>query len=372
MAGDRQPRPAGADAHRAAELQTLRQLVRIPSPTGSEERAASYLADRMAELGYAARIDDAGNVIGEAGDEAAPVIMMVGHVDTVPGVIAVREASGRLFGRGTVDAKGSLAAMVHAGARAARTAIPARLVVVGAVDEENMSRGANHLLESIRRPDALLIGEPSGVDAVVVGYKGVLRFDYQVHRAPAHSSSPEAGAVEVAADLWQAVVARLRSQYPAGPMFSRALPALIAVNGGAEDACASISCRLPAGFRTDAFVEWVRGYAEGANVTVIENVPSVRTSRADPLVAAMCEAVRGRLAQATIKVKLGTCDMNILSPGWHVPAVAYGPGDSQLDHTSAEHIDLGDYLLAIDVLADALPAIARRLATRVHVPGGRR
>lgn len=70
------------------------------------------------------------------------------------------------------------------------------------------------------------------------------------------------------------------------------------------------------------------------------------------------DAVRRRTGDVSIKVKLGTSDMNILAPHWGVPALAYGPGDSKLDHTDEEHISLEEYLLGVDVLAEALPALA--------------
>jgi [amino group carrier protein]-lysine/ornithine hydrolase len=354
-----------------AAVETLRDLVAIPSFSGGEQRAAEYLAERMAHLGYAVRVDDAGNVVGEIGGPGDPTIMMVGHLDTVRGTLPVREVDGVLHGRGTVDAKGPLAAMAHAGARAGGPAC--RLVVVGAVDEEDASRGAHHLLATAERPDVLLIGEPSGADAVVVGYKGILRFDWRVRRPAAHTSSPAERAVEVAAGFWSSVRDRFAAD-PAAPAFDRAIPALTALRGDLVEACARVSCRLPRGFDTASFLTWVRGWAAGTEVTVHEDLPAVRTSRADPLVRAVVDAVARVTGRAGVKVKLGTSDMNVLAPGWQVPAIAYGPGDSALDHTDEERIVVADYLTAIDVLTRALPDVAARLSARepaaTRTPGG--
>lgn len=342
---------------RAEELWTLRRLVEIPSPSGEEAAAAAFLAARMAAAGYAVRTDAAGNVIGEIGDPAGPVIAMVGHMDTVPGTIPVRESGGLLFGRGTVDAKGPLSAMVHAGARAAPAA-RARIIVVGAVDEEAASRGAHHLAATLDRPDVLLIGEPSGVDGVVVGYKGLLRFHYDVRCPPAHTSSPADRAAELAAGLWQAVRGLLDEGHGGERLFDRAVPALVGIEGGLTNAQARVSCRIPRGFDTEAFLAAVRRRVPGGEITVVEHVPAVRTSRGAPLVRTFAQVVRRLAGPASIKVKLGTSDMNILAPHWRVPAIAYGPGDAALDHTDEEHISVEDYLLAIDVLSEALPAIA--------------
>ncbi len=346
------------------ELLTLRRLVEIPSPSGQEAEAVGYLAARMARLGYTVRTDPVGNVIGEIGVAAGPTVMMVGHIDTVSGAIPVRESGGVLFGRGTVDAKGPLAAMVHAGVRAAgggAARFPGRVVVVGAVDEEGLSRGARRLAADAARPDALIIGEPSGVGGVVVGYKGLLSFDYRVRCPSAHTSTQAPRAVEVACDVWRALRDRLAGEHADRPLFDRALPALVCLEGGITEARARISCRTPRGFDPEALLAWVRAFAADAEVSVREQLPAVRTGRADAAVRAFAAAVRRRVGQPRLLVKLGTSDMNILAPHWSLPAVAYGPGDSALDHTDQEHIVLDEYLLAIDVLADALPALAADL-----------
>ncbi|MET9853376.1 M20/M25/M40 family metallo-hydrolase [Streptomyces sp. NPDC006450] len=362
-----------ADLDRVEATRTLRGLVEIPSLSGEEAEAGAFLAERMKGLGYDVRTDAVGNVIGEIGDPTGPVIMMVGHLDTVPGILPVRESDGLLFGRGTVDAKGPLAAMAHAGARAAASGA-GRFVVVGAVEEEATSRGAHHLAATLDAPDALLIGEPSGAGAVVVGYRGVLRFRYDVSCPPAHTSSPGPRAAELASDLWQAVRGLLPADAADGPLFDRASPALVALEGGLTRAHADISCRIPRGFDADRFLDAVRERAAGEHavvgeITLIEHVPAVRTGRGGPLVRTFADAVRRRTGDVSIKVKLGTSDMNILAPHWGVPALAYGPGDSKLDHTDEEHISLEEYLLGVDVLAEALPALAQTLTRPADVPG---
>ncbi|MGP0052373.1 MAG: acetyl-lysine deacetylase, partial [Solirubrobacteraceae bacterium] len=62
-----------------------------------------------------------------------------------------------------------------------------------------------------------------------------------------------------------------------------------------------------------------------------------------------------------LKLKTGTADLNIIAPHWPVPLAVYGPGDSRLDHTAGEHIDLVEYALAIDVLRHALERVAEGL-----------
>jgi LysW-gamma-L-lysine carboxypeptidase len=357
----------------ADEVALLRRMVEIDSPTGAEAEVVDFLAKRLATLGFAASVDEAGNVVGEIGDPHGPLVMLIGHVDTVGGTVPVRLDGDLLHGRGTVDAKGPLATMICAAARAASTC-GARVVVVGAVDEEGTSRGAYHLLDRYA-PEAVVIGEPSGVSAVVTGYKGVFRFRYEVTRPPTHSSTAEEKATEVAADFWTVVRDRLAGRYPDGPLFERAIPALLGFRGDTERAELQISCRVPVDFDGLAFQAELRELAGDATVTLVERTPAVRAPRTDPVARSISAAIRRRGVPPVTKVKLGTSDMNIVAQRWNVPMATYGPGDSRLDHTAHEHIDLCEYRTAIDVLADALAGIAdtarHRAAARSKTEGHR-
>src|SRR5215204_4238078 len=113
----------------------LEQMLHISSVSGQEGQVARYLVDQMQSLGFHSYADDAGNAVGEAG--AGPEIVLLGHIDTVPGVVPVRIDNGNLYGRGSVDAKGPFATFVAAAARLiARGEMRARLVLIGAVEEE--------------------------------------------------------------------------------------------------------------------------------------------------------------------------------------------------------------------------------------------
>jgi [amino group carrier protein]-lysine/ornithine hydrolase len=348
-----------------AEITLLRRMVEIPSVTGDEAELAGFLAATMSANGFRARVDEVGNVVGEIGDPAGPLIMLLGHIDTVAGTPPVRMDGERLYGRGAVDAKGPFATMICAAARAAGVA-GARLVLVGAVDEEGGSRGAVHLLDRYE-PDAVVIGEPSGVDCVVLGYKGVFRFDYEVTRPLTHSSSAEEKATEVAAAFWQELRARLADRYPDGPLFDRAIPTLIAFEGDLERARLCVSCRTPVDFDIVALRAELREMAGDAQITIIERTAAVRSPRTDPVARALAAAIRRRGATPVTKLKLGTSDMNVVSQRWTAPMATYGPGDSRLDHTPDEHIDLRDYRTAIGVLAEALPEIAQMARERVAI-----
>jgi LysW-gamma-L-lysine carboxypeptidase len=82
--------------------------------------------------------------------------------------------------------------------------------------------------------------------------------------------------------------------------------------------------------------------------------PAVRCPKNTPVVRALLRAIRDRGGEPTFKLKTGTSDMNVVCPAWGVAGVAYGPGDSHLDHTPREHVVVDEYLKAIDVLEQSL------------------
>ena len=183
----------------------LIELVRRYSPSEHEAPAVTYLVEWMQAHGFDAWIDEAGNACGIRGTPDAPhTLMLLGHIDTVPGEIPVRIADGKLYGRGSVDAKGSLAAFADA---ASQAIIPAgwRVVVIGAVEEEIATSKGAYFVRDRFAPDVCIIGEPSGADRITLGYKGRLLVDYTLRRPVVHSSRPEPTVGALGAAFWQAV-----------------------------------------------------------------------------------------------------------------------------------------------------------------------
>src|SRR5712692_1113703 len=182
-----------------ADLDLVRGLVEIPSVSRREGDAVEWLVVRMSERGFRASVDDSGNAVGEIGDGPVHVVLL-GHIDTVPGEIAVRVEGDELVGRGAVDAKGPLAAFVAA---ASEPVAGVRVTVVGAVEEESpTSRGARHRAKG-PAPDWCVVGEPSGWDAVTVAYKGRLTVRIALSREARHGASPGPTIVEEALTIWE-------------------------------------------------------------------------------------------------------------------------------------------------------------------------
>jgi LysW-gamma-L-lysine carboxypeptidase len=339
----------------------LERMLAIPSPSGGEGALADFLAGEMRGLGMTATVDEAGNVIGEAGAADRPRILLLGHLDTVDAPLPARRRGDVLWGRGAVDAKGPLAAMICA---AATARADARVVVAGAVEEETPgSRGARFLAATQPAPDAVVIGEPTGWCGVGIGYKGRTGIRYEVCRPATHSSSPEEKAVEVAIRFWLDV-GRLAEEPLDGRRFDVPTAALVRLEGDIERASATIVVRTPPDFDLDGFERRLALVARGGAVTLDERTPAVRRDRRDPAVRCLSAAIRELGGSPRPTLKHGTSDMNVVGQAWSCPMAAYGPGDSSLDHSGDERLELAELDRAVGVLGEALPALVAELAPR--------
>jgi LysW-gamma-L-lysine carboxypeptidase len=353
----------------AADIQLLHDAVAIPSFSTHEGAVATLLARAMTARGICSHIDRVGNVIGTVGDRG-PHIVLLGHIDTAPGTIPVRMTDQILYGRGAVDAKGPLCAFIAATARLAQHAeLGFRLTVIGAVEEEcATSRGAHYAARNYR-PEACIIGEPSGVDRVTLGYKGRVLLDIKTVLPSAHSAGATASAAEQCMSVWQRIQAYcVRANIDTARLFEQCLPSLRHIASGSDGmtewATATIGIRLPPGRAPWELMRDVGGYGDHTTTLLFRDVsPAWQSPRTDRAATAFSSAIRALGMTPTMIHKTGTADMNVVGPRWQCPIIAYGPGDSRLDHTPDEHIVLSEYLRAIDVLIDALPRLAHRLGS---------
>jgi LysW-gamma-L-lysine carboxypeptidase len=87
--------------------------------------------------------------------------------------------------------------------------------------------------------------------------------------------------------------------------------------------------------------------------------PAYRAEKNTPLVRAFLNGIRSTGGTPTFSLKTGTSDMNLVTPSWGCPAVAYGPGDSSLDHTPHEHLMIAEYQKSITILQKVLEQLMR-------------
>ena len=347
---------------------TLIGLVSHYSPSGQEREAVEWLVRRMKSLGYDdALIDEAGNAVGLMGQGEKQVVLL-GHIDTVPGKIDVKRNTRSmppreiLCGRGSVDAKGPLACFVDAVAK-----VGARegwqFVVIGAVEEERDSDGARFVVTQ-HKPDFAIIGEPNQWDRIALGYKGSAWANLTVKRAQVHPASGEQTASEAAIEAWLAIKTYVDSfNADRQKAFDRLLLTLRSMESDSGEfeqwARLKLEIRLPLDVSPEA---WYEKLAEIVGDVEVERfgfaIPAWECEKNTPLVRAFLSGIRAGGGEPRFVYKTGTADLNIVAPIWKCPAVVYGPGDSALDHTQNEHIALEDYRRAVEIISGVLSKLA--------------
>lgn len=349
--------------------QIVIDLVETPSVSGSERAAVEKFVSQAVSMNLRAEIDAAGNGIAHRGPPLADAtlhIVLLGHIDTVPGNIPVRVSDGVLFGRGSVDAKGPLAAMLCA---AATVELPPEvaLTVTAAVGEETPdSPGAHHLATQFR-PDACIIGEPSGWDGVTLGYKGSATCVMSTQAACAHTAGPDASAADQLLRAWSLVIAEVHRFNSVSERAFDQIQATVrqiksTTDGLTEHAELLAGFRLPPAVSPTELKELIDRVIEQTCVVRWNRAdPAYQTDRNDPVVRALSQAIRANGSTPRPKVKTGTADMNVVGPIWRCPIAAYGPGDSSLDHTPNEHLHLDEYHRSIQVLRQAIGGLAAEL-----------
>jgi LysW-gamma-L-lysine carboxypeptidase len=347
------------------EVTFLEELISIPSPSGEEDAVAQYLVKQMATLGFRAHRDEVGNAIGAIGSpQATQEILLLGHMDTVPGLIPVRRRGTRLYGRGAVDAKGPLAAFILAAARVAPQLEDARVVVAGVVEEEAHGRGARHLARTFAPPSCVIIGEPSYWEGITLGYKGMLTIDYRRVQPGGHSAGEIPGPAEKAVGFWNRLMTYAEEVNDGrSGRFDTLDPALRdfrTFGDGLDDGVEmNIVVRLPPGADPEDLKQRMQAWCNGATrVSFPGSDPPFQAEKNTPLVRALLRAIRAEGGRPRFKLKTGTSDMNVVGPVWECPIAAYGPGDSSLDHTPDEHVDIREYRRGIDVLVRTLKTLA--------------
>lgn len=344
--------------------ETLIGLVSHYSPSGQERGAVEWLVAQMKSLGYDdAFIDEAGNAVGVMGQGTKQVVLL-GHIDTVPGEILVREENGVLYGRGSVDAKGPLASFVDAVAKVG-VKDGWQFIVIGAVEEERDSEGARFVATQYK-PDFAIIGEPNQWDRVSLGYKGSAWAHVTVRRGQVHTASGEETAAEAAIEMWLKVKAYV-DEFNADRqrVFDKLLLTLRGMDSDSNDfeqwARLKIGVRLPVTVSPDDWYARLKDVISDSHLKddchlekIGFAVPAWKCEKNSQLVRAFLSGIRLQGGEPRFVYKTGTADLNIVAPVWQCPAVVYGPGDSALDHTPNEHISLEDYHRAVEVLAATL------------------
>lgn len=348
-----------------------RDLVAVETIDGHESAALALLAPLLAEAGFTVEITEhapgRGTLVAEwATDRDVPPLCLSGHVDTVP--LGAAEwihdpfqaplDGDRLYGRGTSDMKGGVAAIVAAACAFAGSPGRAGLRLVLTAAEETGSAGARHVADLLAgKPcGALLIAEPTG-NAVVHGHKGALWLSARARGVTAHGSMPHLG--DNAIHKLARAVTRLESySFGGDPHPVLGAPTLnvgtfhsgLNTNSVPDRAEATIDVRTVLGQSHAAVLaslgEWV-----GAEVSLapLIDLPPVWTDPEDPWATSVGE-LAGMPAGEARTVTYFT-DASVLTPAFGtVPTVICGPGETEQAHVTDEWVSVTKLQESADLL----------------------
>jgi len=369
-----------------AEL--VAQLVAIDSvnpdlvPGGSGEQAiATFVADWLGHAGLEVTLDEPvpgrPNVIAVArGTGGGRSLMLNGHLDTV-GVAGMHDpfapkvVGNRLYGRGAFDMKGGLAAIMLAGAAAARAHLRGDVIVTAVIDEEHASLGTESIVKRWHA-DAAVVAEATALD-LCVAHKGFVWLDIEVTGVAAHGSRPDLGVdaiVQMGKVLDQLEALNQRLQSSAGhPVLGAGSVHASLISGGQELSSYPDRCTLSVERRTipgetpdsvEAEIQHLlqqlaaedphfhgsvtRGLARG----------SFAISEEAALVQALRQEITGVLGRAPAIVGVPWWMDSALLADAGIPTVIFGPGGEGA-HATVEWVSLDE----VEQCATAVAATAR-------------
>jgi acetylornithine deacetylase len=362
-----------------------RALIKIDSrnPTlapdsPGEGDCARALAAVLDDWGFVVQVVDAvpgrPNVIARIGPEDAPALMLNGHLDVVGVEGMVHEPfsaelrGGRIYGRGSADMKGGLAAMCAAAATSAARNSERQVLITAVVDEEWESLGMRALLDAGIRAEQAIITEPTRL-AICPAHRGFAWFDVELTGRAAHGSRYDVGIDAIThAGLLLAELDRLehtRHAGPTHPLLGRGSLHASKIQGGVGMSTYPERCNLAIERRTipgesvekatreltDAFARVKSGRPEfDARVTLsTAQLPSDVPVDA-PVVKTLVGAVEREGIPVSIEGLSAWTDAALLNEAG-IPTVCFGPGDIGLAHAAEEFVPVDDIERATRVLA---------------------
>jgi acetylornithine deacetylase len=333
-------------------FELTRALVDIESVTNNEKQVGDFLFAHLSALasGYDGRIE---RMAVEPGRDnvlvcwGEPIVTLSTHMDTVPPFFASRENDEFLWGRGSCDAKGIIAAMIAAAERllVAGTRTFGLLFVVG---EERNSAGAKAAAATPRGARFLINGEPTD-NRIALGSKGALRFEVTARGKLAHSAYPELGdsAIHTLLDVLQDI---RRIALPHDEMLGSSTLNVGTISGGRAPNVVADEARAEIMFRT-----------VGDPGSLREGVATVVAGRAEAREVLHTPAIRltgfEGLPDTTVAF---TTDIPSLSGTWGKPFLI-GPGSIHVAHTAEERIAKKELVEAVEIYA--------RMVTRLLADG---
>jgi acetylornithine deacetylase len=313
------------------------------------------------------------NVVARLGPSDAPSLMLNGHLDVV-GVegmthepFAAEVRGGRIYGRGSADMKGGLAAMCAAAVAGVGSRAKKQILIAAVVDEEYESLGLRALLASGVRADAAIITEPTRL-AICPAHRGFAWFDVSLRGRAAHGSRYDIGVDAIThAGLLLAELDQLERTRDAGPrhrLLGRGSLHASKIRGGVgmstypEECDLAIERRTLPGESTDQAMREIMDACDRVKARRPDFDARVTLSTAQlpsdvPVDAPIVKRLRAALERENVPVKIeglsAWTDAALLNEAG-IPAICFGPGDIALAHAAEEFVPVEEIGIATRVL----------------------
>lgn len=385
----------GNSALDAEIIQLLTRLVKARSYPGIPQQEKEvveeldvYLRSHGIESIITEVCDGRPNLLASVeGTNPGPHLLLCGHTDTVPpnekspvDLFAAVEKQGRLYGRGTADMKGALAAMAGAlvHLKTSGTLTCGKVTLAAIIDEETQTLGSEHLVKSGFRADAAIVGEPTN-NLIDIGHKGLEWLVVEFEGKAAHGGTPESGinAISAAAHFVQLVEIELIPEFQKRRDPVLGLPAVNigTIQGGDQPSTVAAHCQIKLDRRwvntetieqvfedLEILLKKIRSTRPGLKTKVFRVPDSMATmlhgpvtiEPEHPVVQAAQNALREHnLPAESLGVFPAWTDAALISREAKIPSIIWGPGELNYAHSPEENIRLEDVILAKNLYASA-------------------
>jgi acetylornithine deacetylase len=348
------------------EVELLRDLVAIPSVSGEEAEIAVFVEETARRWGLDATRDANGVRVELRGFDVGPSIALVSHLDVVPPgsgwtrdpFIPVIEDN-RLYGRGSGDAKASVAAMLYAAKDLADSGgmDSGRLLLLFGFGEETKNTTMGSAVEAIGEVDAAVIGEPTGLD-FAIAQRGLMMVDLLAQGDQRHAGYASSdgeftnAAVVLARDLLKLdglFAARSHPVLGRATVTPTMLEAGVSRNVTPPVARAVLDVRSTPDWTHEELAEELR-----RSLTCDVIVTSRRLVPCETPASSRLLAAASRLRPDAVHFGSPTCSDWVFFREWD--AFKCGPGTSRRSHTADEYVDLPEVTAARTFYADLVRA----------------
>lgn len=335
------------------EKESLRQkikellidLVSLYTPSGDESRALSFFEKVSKELNLDLKVTNSNSYfLGEGS------FLLASHIDTVPGFIQPRIENDIVYGRGAVDAKGPLIAMLLSTYLLNEKGY--KVQFAGLADEEAKSKGARELVSSGKKYDYIIVGEPTNTFDIVTEYRGVLHLDIRCKGVSEHSSSSKSNLIiEMAKKVIE--IYKPPATYDDFSIVPTIIKSGEYINVTPAEAYIHFDIRYSVKNSREEILNRIKEKLQQCEVSVVEDIEPVKVSANTEIVKSLMRGLIKQGYKPRLVRKAGTSDMNILKT--ITPQIAtYGPGDSALEHTDNEKISIDEIFIAISTYINAI------------------